>query len=84
MKANLIEDVILKKIMLTEIDLSEYWGISKYTLQKWRCTGDGPLYLKIGGRVFYPRKAIQEYEQTRLFRSSSCRIPADDGGSDEK
>lgn len=79
---NMIEDVILQKVMLTEDDLSEYWGIKKVTLRKWRSTGDGPIYLKIGGRVMYPRKAIKEYERTRMFRSTSDRI--DNGGSDEK
>ncbi len=80
----MIEDVLLKKIMLTEEDLSEYWGIKRYTLRKWRTSGDGPIYLKIGGRVMYPRKAIQEYEQTRTFRSTSSKIDKDDGGSNEK
>ena len=80
----MIEDVILKKIMLTEDDLSEYWGIKKHTLQKWRFTGDGPIYLKIGGRVMYPRQAIKEYEQNRMFRSTSQRISKDNGGGNEK
>ena len=73
----MIEEVLLNKIMLTEQDLSEYWGIRRYTLQKWRTTGDGPIYLKIGGRVMYPRKAIQEYEKQRMFRSTSERITTD-------
>lgn len=80
----MIEDVVLKKIMLTEQDLSEYWGVKRYTLQKWRTTGDGPIYLKIGGRVMYPRKAILEYEQQRMFRSTSSRIEKEDGGNNEK
>lgn len=80
----MIEDVVLKKIMLTEQDLSEYWGIRRYTLQKWRTTGDGPIYLKIGSRVMYPRKAILEYEKQRTFRSTSNRIDTEDGGNNEK
>lgn len=78
----MIKEVISNKIMLTEEDLSEYWGIKQHTLRKWRINGKGPIYLKIGGRVMYPRKAIQEYEANRTFRSTSNRI--DNGGSNEK
>lgn len=78
------DDVILKKIMLTEKDLSEYWGINQATLRKWRSCGGGPIYLKIGGRVLYPRRAVQEYEQTRTFFNSFTRMDKNKGGNDEK
>lgn len=74
-------DVILSKIVLTETDLSEYWGIARQTLRKWRSTGEGPIYFKVGGRVLYPRRGVWEYEKSRTFRSTSCRIQKEDGGS---
>lgn len=80
----MIEDVLLKKIMLTEEDLSEYFGVKKDTVRKWRITGNGPIYLKVGGRVMYPRKAVQDYVANRMFRSTSNRIHKNDGGSNEK
>lgn len=84
MKMNLIEELIQKKILIREVDVAEYWGISKYTLRRWRSTGEGPVFLKIGWRVLYPRMAIKEYERTRLFRSTSCRITETEGDSSEK
>lgn len=39
--------------------------ISKRTLANWRSHGEGPKYTKIGGRVLYSLKAVQEWEQRR-------------------
>lgn len=65
-----------KKDRMSEDELAIYWGISKHTLQKWRSMGQGPVYIKIGGRVIYPKEYIWEYERTRLFRGSAHRISA--------
>ena len=40
--------------------LAERWQISPRTLERWRWSGDGPVFLKIGGRVLVPRTAIDE------------------------
>jgi hypothetical protein len=52
---------------LTPKDLVErYKGtITNRTLANWRCTGDGPRYTKIGGRVLYPVDAVVEWEKKR-------------------
>ena len=36
---------------LNQIELADRWNISERTLERWRWTGEGPAYLKIGGRV---------------------------------
>jgi len=33
------------------------------TLERWRWTGDGPKFLKVGGRVVYRLSDIEEYEK---------------------
>ena len=71
-----------KQYLLTPKELAEYWRVGVGTLQQWRLTGTGPFYIKIGGKVMYPRKAILEYEKARLFRGTAYRIT--DGGNDEK
>ena len=38
---------------LNQIELSRRWRISPRTLERWRWLGEGPQYLKIGGRVVY-------------------------------
>jgi predicted DNA-binding transcriptional regulator AlpA len=40
--------------VLNEIELAQRWGISPKTLQRWRCEGRGPKYLKLSKRVSYP------------------------------
>jgi excisionase family DNA binding protein len=39
--------------ILTEEEASKYANFSRRTLQKWRLTGGGPKYLKIGRAVRY-------------------------------
>ena len=63
---------------MTEQELSEYWGIKRTTLQKWRSLGRGPVYIKIGGHVIYPRETIINFERERLFHGSGNRIDATD------
>ena len=47
---------------LNQIELSDRWGISHRTLERWRWLGEGPAYLKIGGRVLYRLEDIEAYE----------------------
>ena len=51
---------------LSQIQLSDRWGISHRTLERWRWIGEGPPYLKIGGRVVYRLEDIERYETVRL------------------
>ncbi|MBF0310625.1 MAG: helix-turn-helix domain-containing protein [Magnetococcus sp. WYHC-3] len=61
---------------LNQIELSRRWGISHRTLERWRSLGEGPPYLKIGGRVVYRQDDIERYEaeQRRNDRSQSQHI----------
>lgn len=54
---------------LNQIELSRRWNISHRTLERWRSTGEGPAYLKLGGRVLYRRRDIEAFEETRLRRA---------------
>ncbi|QTI81734.1 DNA-binding protein (plasmid) [Roseomonas marmotae] len=55
---------------MTPAQLAERWGeaITVETLNNWRFKGQGPAYMKLGGRVIYPLEKVKEYEQT-LFNS---------------
>jgi predicted site-specific integrase-resolvase len=37
------------------------------TLNKWRCRGKGPAYLKIGGKIRYEKSALDSF-------LASCRV----------
>ena len=60
----------MKAICMNQLELAVRWKISHRTLERWRWTGEGPKFLKVGGRVVYRLSDIEEYEQT-IVRSST-------------
>jgi hypothetical protein len=56
----------MKANCINQIQLAVRWGISHRTLERWRWTGEGPKFVKLGGRVVYRLSDIEEYEQTML------------------
>ena len=48
---------------LNQIELAERWSLSHRTLERWRWLGQGPAYLKIGGRVVYRLADVEAYER---------------------
>ena len=49
---------------------AKFVGVSKRTLEKWRCEGGGPPYLKLGRRVLYCLGDLEEWI-SRQRRSST-------------
>ena len=49
------------KILLTEKEVEEFYGINKRTLQRERVYQTGIPYVKIGKRVRYQRSTIDQY-----------------------
>jgi hypothetical protein len=47
---------------LHQIELANRWRISSRTLERWRWLRQGPVYLKIGGRVAYRMDDIEAFE----------------------
>ena len=51
--------------LLHERDAADFLGVSIYRLQRWRCYGGGPNWVKIGGRegraVRYRRSDLEAY-----------------------
>lgn len=45
--------------------LAQRWGISPRTLERWRWLGEGPAYLKLGGRVAYRHEDVEAFEAVR-------------------
>ena len=60
---------------LNQIELSRRWSLSPRTLERWRWLREGPVYLKIGGRVVYRLEDIEAYEakQRRASASAAAR-----------
>jgi hypothetical protein len=53
---------------LSQHELARRWRLSPRTLERWRWTGEGPEYLKVGGRVAYRLEDVEAWEAERLRR----------------
>ena len=61
-------------ICINQIELAGRWRISHRTLERWRWAGEGPKFLKVGGRVVYRLSDIEEYERA-IVRTSTSDLP---------
>ena len=50
---------------------AEYLGLSTRTLDRYRVSGDGPVFHRFGGRVRYLRADLDAWAATRRRRSTS-------------
>ena len=51
---------------LSQHELARRWRLSPRTLERWRWTGEGPKFLKVGGRVAYRLQDVETWEAERL------------------
>jgi len=56
---------------LNQVELAARWKISPRTLERWRWTGEGPAFIKIGGRVVYRLEDVEDYEANRHCSSTA-------------
>lgn len=63
----------MEKVVMSENELAQHWGVSPKTLQRWRSEGRGPRYLKLSKRVVYPLVEIRTFESNALYASTSER-----------
>ena len=61
------------KYCLSQKELARRWGISHRTLERWRYLGQGPAFLKLGGRILYRFADIENFEQSQLQRELTGR-----------
>lgn len=52
----------MNALCMNQRELSARWKLSPRTLERWRWIGEGPKFLKLGGRVVYRLSDIEEYE----------------------
>lgn len=57
---------------LNQRELAERWNLSARSLERWRWLGEGPRFLKIGGRVVYRLQDIERYEAEQLRDSTTA------------
>ena len=58
---------------LTPRDLCERYSgsLSERTAANWRASGDGPEFLKVGGKILYPLDKVEEWERSRTVQSTT-------------
>ncbi|MDH3664216.1 MAG: helix-turn-helix domain-containing protein [Alphaproteobacteria bacterium] len=57
--------------LLNEHEVARELGLSVKTLRKWRWSGDGPDFIKIGRAVRYERQAIDALKEAGRRTSTS-------------
>ena len=60
--------------LITTVEVARLLRVSPRTLQRWRWTGSGPPYLKIGARVRYTRPAIEAYVRAAERRPGASQV----------
>ncbi len=56
----------MRETCMNQTELAARWKISPRTLERWRWIGDGPRFLKIGGRVIYRIEDVEAFERAAL------------------
>ena len=58
-------------ITLTACDAAKVLGLAPSTLAKLRLFGNGPTYCKLGRRVVYRQKDLEDWLESRITRNTS-------------
>lgn len=61
-------------VHLKQKSLAKRWGMSEATLERWRSDGNGPVFLKLKGRVVYRLVDIEAYEAAHLSSSTKSAV----------
>lgn len=56
---------------LSVSEAAQYVRLKKRTLDKMRCSGEGPYFRKHGGRVFYEINELAEWSLSRKSKSTA-------------
>ncbi len=60
--------------LLSAKDVARVTGNSPITLARWRRQGDGPPFVKLGRKLWYPREPLEHWIKAREARSTAqCR-----------
>jgi Helix-turn-helix domain len=57
--------------LFTSIEAAQFLRLRPSTLAKYRCSGGGPKFTKLGSRVVYPREALEAWVTENTVSSTS-------------
>jgi len=61
----------LENRILTDVEVAERLGVSRFTVRSWRIKGVGPRFLKMGRAVRYRSQDVDEYERQALVETQA-------------
>lgn len=65
--------------LLTEAELAEFLKIGRSTAERWRSTGEGPPWCRLGThRVRYPRAAVLAWIERQTYPHRAAELAAKD------
>lgn len=62
--------------LLNESQAAGFLGLAEITLRKYRVTGDGPHFIKMGRSVRYRQEDIDAWVEARRVKSTSQKAAA--------
>ena len=65
----------METIILNTREAADYVRLGKPTLERFRVSGEGPIFVKLGGAVRYRKVDLDTWLESRRVRSTS------DGGA---
>lgn len=63
----------MSKTYLNATALAARWHVTRHTLAQWRWDGRGPLFSKMGKRILYDLKHVEEFEERAVYQNTSYR-----------
>ena len=57
--------------ILTDVEVAERLGVSRFTVRSWRLKGVGPRFLKMGRAVRYRSQDVDDYERQALVETQA-------------
>ena len=65
----------MDEVLLTEREFSERYKVPPRTAQRWRSTGDGPPFVRLGPRrVAYRPSDVERWAASRTFASRADEL----------
>jgi hypothetical protein len=70
-KANTKAAAVVERMKVA--DAAVYLGLAENTLNRMRCEGKGPRYMRLGNRIFYRRADLDAYLEACTVETTDSR-----------
>ncbi len=57
--------------LLDTTDVANLYGVTPECIRRWRMTGAGPRFVRLGRAVRYRREAVEAFAKSREFASTT-------------